>query len=131
MARDPYKVCSPLELPAGSPGSALRRHVGHPAASIVAGRRGALSAAADARTSSDRLNRAVSDMLLAGDLGGTKTLLGLFRQTGTARPDVVVTHEFATLDFPAAADILTAFLREDRRRRGHRSTPPASASRVR
>jgi glucokinase len=51
-------------------------------------------------------------MLLAGDLGGTKTLLGLFRQTGTARPDVVVTHEFATLDFPAAADILEAFFRE-------------------
>src|SRR5215213_4810004 len=49
-------------------------------------------------------------MLLAGDLGGTKTLLGLFRQTGTARPDVVVTHEFATLDFPAAADIVRAFL---------------------
>ena len=48
-------------------------------------------------------------MLLAGDLGGTKTLLGLFRQTGTARPDVVVTHEFATLDFPDAADILSAF----------------------
>jgi glucokinase len=48
-------------------------------------------------------------MLLAGDLGGTKTLLGLFRQTGHARPDVVATHEFATLDFPDAADILTAF----------------------
>jgi glucokinase len=51
-------------------------------------------------------------MLLAGDLGGTKTLLGLFRQTGTARPDVVVTHEFATLDFPDAADILAAFFKE-------------------
>jgi glucokinase len=51
-------------------------------------------------------------MLLAGDLGGTKTLLGLFRQTGTARPEVVVTHEFATLDFPAAADILDAFFKE-------------------
>jgi glucokinase len=48
-------------------------------------------------------------MLLAGDLGGTKTLLGLFRQSGTARPDVVVTHEFSTLDFPGAADILRAF----------------------
>jgi glucokinase len=48
-------------------------------------------------------------MLLAGDLGGTKTLLGLFRQTGTARPDVVVTHEFPTLEFAAAADILNAF----------------------
>ena len=51
-------------------------------------------------------------MLLAGDLGGTKTLLGLFRQTGTSRPDVVVTHEFPTLDFPAAADILEAFFQK-------------------
>jgi glucokinase len=51
-------------------------------------------------------------MLLAGDLGGTKTLLGLFRQTGTPRPDVVVTHEFATLDFPDAADILAAFFQQ-------------------
>ena len=51
-------------------------------------------------------------MLLAGDLGGTKTLLGLFRQTGTARPEMVVTHEFATLDFPGAADILAAFLQK-------------------
>ena len=48
-------------------------------------------------------------MLLAGDLGGTKTLLGLFRQTRTGRPDAVVTHEFATLDFPDAADIIAAF----------------------
>ena len=51
-------------------------------------------------------------MLLAGDLGGTKTLLGLFRQTGTARPEMVVTHEFATLDFPSAGDILAAFLQQ-------------------
>jgi glucokinase len=51
-------------------------------------------------------------MLLAGDLGGTKTLLGLFRQTGTARPEMVVTHEFATLDFPSAGDILAAFLQK-------------------
>ena len=51
-------------------------------------------------------------MLLAGDLGGTKTLLGLFRATGTARPDAVATHEFATLDFPAAADILEAFFQK-------------------
>ncbi len=51
-------------------------------------------------------------MLLAGDLGGTKTLLGLFRQTGNARPDAVVTHEFATLDFPDAAAIITAFFQQ-------------------
>jgi glucokinase len=51
-------------------------------------------------------------MLLAGDLGGTKTLLGLFKQTGAARPERVTTHQFATLDFPAAADIIAAFLQK-------------------
>jgi glucokinase len=51
-------------------------------------------------------------MLLAGDLGGTKTLLGLFRQTGTARPEMVVTHQFATLDFPSAGEILATFLQK-------------------
>lgn len=51
-------------------------------------------------------------MLLAGDLGGTKTLLGLFRQTGAARPELVDKHQFATLDFPAAADIIAAFLQK-------------------
>ena len=51
-------------------------------------------------------------MLLAGDLGGTKTLLGLFRQTGDARPDLVATHQFATLEFPDASDILAAFLQK-------------------
>jgi glucokinase len=51
-------------------------------------------------------------MLLAGDLGGTKTLLGLFKQTGAPRPDLVATHEFATLEFPAATDIVAAFLKQ-------------------
>jgi glucokinase len=48
-------------------------------------------------------------MLLAGDLGGTKTLLGLFRNSAYPRPELVATHEFSTLDFATAADILTAF----------------------
>ena len=51
-------------------------------------------------------------MLLAGDLGGTKTLLGLFRPTGTPRPELVVSHEYATLDFPSAGNILAAFFKE-------------------
>jgi glucokinase len=51
-------------------------------------------------------------MLLAGDLGGTKTLLGLFRRTGTPRPETVAIHQFATMDFPAAADILAAFMKQ-------------------
>ncbi len=75
-------------------------------------------------------------MLLAGDVGGTKTLLGLFRpgpgsspvstsggpppeprrlQPTTAtveRPTPVVTREYATLDFDSLDEIVQAFLEE-------------------
>jgi glucokinase len=51
-------------------------------------------------------------MLLAGDLGGTKTLLGLFRNSAHPRPELVVTHEFPTLDFPAASDLLATFFEQ-------------------
>ena len=37
--------------------------------------------------------------LLAGDVGGTTTRLGLFERTA-ARPRPVKVREFATLDFP-------------------------------
>jgi glucokinase len=49
-------------------------------------------------------------MLLAVDLGGTKTLLGLFQKSETARPVESRVLEFSTLEFAAAADILSAFL---------------------
>ncbi len=49
-------------------------------------------------------------MLLAGDLGGTKTALGLFRRSDGPRPELVARHEFSTLEYDAAADILSAFL---------------------
>jgi glucokinase len=52
-------------------------------------------------------------MLLAGDLGGTKTLLGLFERNKVgSRPEQVIVQEFPTLDYPSAADILLEFLAE-------------------
>lgn len=48
-------------------------------------------------------------MLLAGDLGGTKTLLGLFRPT-SGRPDLLDVREYTTRDFPGLSAMLSAFL---------------------
>jgi glucokinase len=50
-------------------------------------------------------------MLLAGDIGGTKTLLGLFeRGAGGERPRPVMVREFGTLDFDAFEEIVDEFL---------------------
>lgn len=50
-------------------------------------------------------------MLLAGDVGGTKTLIGLFEaSTAGARPRVVRVREFATLAFDTFEDIVAEFL---------------------
>jgi glucokinase len=65
-------------------------------------------------------------VLLAGDVGGTKTLVGLFRPTGPIartlahrvppsnddRPQPVVVREYATLDFDGLDDIVQQFLEE-------------------
>jgi glucokinase len=55
-------------------------------------------------------------VLLAGDVGGTKTLLGLFRASGArpgmARPTQVVLREYATLDFDSLDDVVKTFLEE-------------------
>ena len=48
-------------------------------------------------------------MLLAGDVGGTKTLLGLFRKGVADRPHPVVIREFATLDFDSFGEMVDAF----------------------
>jgi len=48
-------------------------------------------------------------MLLAGDLGGTKTLLGLFREA-QPRPIPVTVREFATLDQPGLEAMVDRFL---------------------
>jgi glucokinase len=50
-------------------------------------------------------------MLLAADVGGTKTLVGLFRSPGP-RPTPVVTRVYATLDFGNMSELVDAFLRE-------------------
>jgi glucokinase len=48
-------------------------------------------------------------MLLASDLGGTKTLVGLFKRT-EGRPELLDTREFPTLDFPGLSAIIVSFL---------------------
>ena len=48
-------------------------------------------------------------MLLAGDIGGTKTLLGLF-EPGPERPKPVAIDEFVTLDHDGLESILETFL---------------------
>jgi glucokinase len=50
-------------------------------------------------------------MLLAGDVGGTKTRLGLFAP-GARRPSPIVQHEYATADFASFTAILEAFTRD-------------------
>ena len=50
-------------------------------------------------------------MLLAGDVGGTKTLLGLF-DAADPRPTELATHTYVTTDFNNFTDILEAFAAE-------------------
>ena len=49
-------------------------------------------------------------MLLAGDVGGTKTLLGLFADQ-PGRPGALQIESFRTLDFPDLGALASAFLR--------------------
>ena len=48
-------------------------------------------------------------MLLAGDVGGTKALVGLFLD-GPGRPTLVDARAFATCDYPGLEDVIEAFL---------------------
>ena len=48
-------------------------------------------------------------MLLAGDLGGTKTQLGLFRPHG-GRPELLDVREYTTLDYPSLSAMVSTFL---------------------
>jgi glucokinase len=48
-------------------------------------------------------------MLLAGDIGGTKTLLGLF-EANVPRPEAVAIDEFLTLDYDGLEPIIRQFL---------------------
>ena len=49
-------------------------------------------------------------MLLAGDVGGTKTLLGLFER-GDRRPEAIAVDEFVTLDYSGLEAIVERFLK--------------------
>jgi len=49
-------------------------------------------------------------MLLAGDVGGTKTLLGLFKAIGS-RPPQVAAREYSTLGFPSLAAMIEDFIK--------------------
>lgn len=53
-------------------------------------------------------------MLLAADIGGTKTLIGLYDRDGD-RPTAVVTREYATLDFEGFEELVETFLDETQR----------------
>jgi glucokinase len=50
-------------------------------------------------------------MILAGDVGGTKTLLGLF-EPADRRPVSIDTRAYVTTDFPSFTSILDAFVRD-------------------
>ena len=52
-------------------------------------------------------------MILAGDIGGTKTLLGLFDPSG-GRPTPIHTVAYPTLAYGDLAEIITAFLKDER-----------------
>src|SRR5579862_6328186 len=51
-------------------------------------------------------------ILLAGDVGGTKTLLGLFDPV-PARPRPILIRTFGTLDFTDLPSMIAAFLRDE------------------
>jgi glucokinase len=55
-------------------------------------------------------------MLLAGDVGGTKTLLGLFAPA-PERPKPIRIAEFATLNYPSLDEMVDAFLADANERR--------------
>src|SRR5688572_3814777 len=52
-------------------------------------------------------------MLLAGDVGGTKTLLGLF-EPAERRPMPIAVHSYPTNEFSTFTEILDAFARDVR-----------------
>ena len=59
----------------------------------------------------------MSMTILAGDIGGTTTRLGLF-EAAVPRPRPLVVRSFATLDHAGLGDVLAAFLAECRARGG-------------
>jgi glucokinase len=68
--------------------------------------------------SRDRVRFETSPMVLAGDIGGTKTLLGVFARTNGRRPHAVLVREFGTLDYPDLITMIAQFLSEPALRDG-------------
>lgn len=56
--------------------------------------------------------KSMPNSLLAGDIGGTKTLLGLF-DASAARPRAIVTRSFPTLDYDELPSMIAAFMRDE------------------
>jgi glucokinase len=54
-------------------------------------------------------NKIEVNMILAGDIGGTKTLLGLF-DTAAVRPRAITVESFGTLDFDDLPSMIAVFL---------------------
>jgi glucokinase len=54
-------------------------------------------------------NKIEVNMILAGDIGGTKTLLGLF-DAAPVRPRSIAVHSFSTLDYDDLPSMISAFL---------------------
>src|SRR5262245_66093679 len=53
------------------------------------------------------------NMILAGDVGGTKTLLGLFSRSGS-RPEPITVQSFATSDHRDLSHVISAFANHER-----------------
>jgi len=53
------------------------------------------------------------NMILAGDVGGTKTLLGLYSRRGS-RPDAIVVQSFTTIDYSDLTGVIAAFAAHER-----------------
>jgi glucokinase len=62
-------------------------------------------------------NMAEVNMILAGDIGGTKTLLGIFERTGT-RPSRSSVREFSTPEFKNLSAVIRAFVADAGARKG-------------
>src|SRR5450759_1002134 len=60
-----------------------------------------------------KLMSRMTRMLLAGDIGGTKTLLGLFASGGGPRPRLVIVRSFSTPDYEDLPAIIAEFLADD------------------
>jgi glucokinase len=57
------------------------------------------------------IEKSMAKLLLAGDIGGTKTLLGVLERAAV-RPTPIAVRAFGTLDYAELSDIIEEFLRD-------------------